>query len=309
MERKTPIYIDLARDLSLVNRRLYRAGKVYGIAGITVHDNVIAGTGDTFVKACTAPNTWVVAEAWKRGKRCWDEMNRLVHDCDPSNAGKQWRKSTWHDYKVRLIDDARSDTDAPGGGTQTIPVDCGDNAADDGEWVYSEYITPDGMAGTQDTFVAHLLGPHDGPAGNRDSIGLVLSYGESRPTIGNIGGDSPQMDSDGDDDPLINLFDAGTQVDEIAQNLDSYGDMPPYGLGTADSNIGEFYPGSTNNMPKPVVQGETHVTTENSIGYIGPFQAVCGLLEIETKSSPGNTIELVIELMQGNYKGVAAVAI
>ena len=58
-------YIDLARDLSLLNRRLYRQGKVYGIAGITVHDNVIQGTGDTFVKACTA-RTLGGGEAWKR---------------------------------------------------------------------------------------------------------------------------------------------------------------------------------------------------------------------------------------------------
>ena len=85
------------------------------------------------------------------------------------------------------------------------------------------------MTSGSDTFTAHLLGPHNGVAGARNSIGLVLSYGESRPTIGNVGGDAPQMDSDGDDDPLINLFDAGTQVDEVAQNLDSYGDMPPYG--------------------------------------------------------------------------------
>ena len=42
------------------------------------------------------------------------------------------------------------------------------------------------------------------------------------------------MDDEGDDDPLLNLFDSGTQVDEVAQNLDSYGDMPPYGYGTTD---------------------------------------------------------------------------
>ena len=81
------------------------------------------------------------------------------------------------------------------------------------------------------------------------------------------------------------------------------------GSGPGDSAIGKTYPGRTSNMPEPVVQGETHVTTESSIGYIGPFQAVCGLLQVETKSSDGNTIELVIELMQGNYKGCAAVAI
>ena len=97
-------YIDLAKDLSAINRRLYRQGKVYRIAGITVHS-----TSNAFVKVCAAPDSWVVRNAWKRGFKRWKQMNKLA----------ERTLGTYHDYKVRLIDDMRTDPDKP------KPVDSG----------------------------------------------------------------------------------------------------------------------------------------------------------------------------------------
>ncbi len=220
----------------------------------------------------------------------WNKMNKL-----PGRS-----LSRWHDYKIRLIDDMRTDPDQP------LPVDSGDNVLEQGEWQPSEYMSPDGTA-TVDAFTAHLLGNHVGAAGSYTSIGLVFSYGEARVSVQT---DSPSFDSSGDDEPLTNLFDSGSQVDDIAQNLDSYGDAPPYHIGSGAADRGESYPGSVSNHPKPIVHSETSVTTAQSIGYMTGCNVICGLLEIETKSDQDvDIIEVLIELAPGDYKGVAAYSI
>lgn len=278
-------YIDLARDLSAVNRRMYRQGKVYRIANITVHS-----TSNAFIKACAAPDSWVVRNSWKRGFGLWNKMNKL--------GGRSLNR--YHDFKVRLIDDMRTDTD------RGIPIDSGDNPVEDGEWLYSSYISPDGTT-TTDEYSINLLGPHVGVAGAWTAIGLVYSYAEARGTVTTTG---PAFDDQGDDDPLLNLFDSGTQVDEIAASLEDDNNTPPYSYGTGDSDRGESYPGSSTNMPKPLVHGITSVTTAQSIGYISGFNAICGLVEFETWSDQEtDLIEVFIELAPGDYKGVAAYSI
>ena len=77
---ETSHFIDLARDLSRVNRRLYRAGRDYHVKKITViSSNTIAGfTTDPPGKAnagrisvSTAPDSWVARGAWHRAFKSW----------------------------------------------------------------------------------------------------------------------------------------------------------------------------------------------------------------------------------------------
>lgn len=286
-------YIDVAKNLSEINRRLYRQGKEYHIAGITVHT-----TSSTFVKACVIPNTWVSRNAWVRGFKKWKEMQSIAFN------GVR-KPSKYNDFKVYLNTDhfqaVQTSTDVP------QPVDSGNNSLLGGSWDYSRFWSPDGTSGA-DEFWVHMMGTHVGSAGSRTNVGLIKSYAESRPTVQT---DVPLMDSEGDDDPLINLFDSGTQVDEIAADLDNFGDYPPYSLGANAADVGEDYVGSEDNLPKPIVVGETATSYQSgggiSIGHIGPFSAICGLIEIETFSTADtDTIELLVELMPGSYKGVAA---
>ena len=70
-----------------------------------------------------------------------------------------------------------------------------------------------------------MLGDHQGAAGVRSSVGLVKSYGESRATV-QVG--SPSVPGDLSDDPLINVFDYGTEIDEVLERLELDNDVPPY---------------------------------------------------------------------------------
>ena len=288
-------YIDLAKDLSAINRRLYRQGKVYQVANISITSR---DTVDGLVSFSTAPDTWVTRGAWRRGFQMYDAMQKQVLDM----PGTKSRKGRYNDFKVYLSADHRT-------ADLERARDNGNNQAGTGEWVYSKFQTPDGSP-TVDDFNAHLLGDHVGQAGTRDSVGLILSYGEARATVSN---DIPNVDSQGSDDPLLNLFDAGTHVDEIAFDLENDGDQAPYKItqGGSQATVGEHYPGATSNLPKPMVnrlvaignQGGTSAPTVMLPG----FTAIAGLIEVEMQSSVANDVfDILIELAPGSYKGVAA---
>jgi hypothetical protein len=295
--QETSHYIDLAKDLSAINRRLYRQGKVYQIANISITSRNTTGG---LVSFSTAGDTWVTRAAWRRGFAIHDEMTKKVLDLPGSGT----RKGRYHDFKVYLSDDHRTSANLP------RALDNGNNLAGSGEWIYSKFQSPDGIANGSDEFTAHLLGGHNGGAGSRNSVGLILSYGESRSTV-NV--DSPNVDSDGSDDPLLNLFDAGTQADEIAFNLENDGDQAPYKLvqGGNLATLGDHYPGGPSNLPKPMVNrlaaiGQQGPGSAPSIMLPG-FSAICGLLEVEIQSEIANDeFDIIIEIAPGPYKGVAA---
>ena len=310
---ETSHYIDIAKELSKVNRRMYRQGKVYRIANISITSR---NTVDGMMSFSTAPDTWVTRNAWHRGLELFNEMNRKVLDL----PGAEARKSRFHDFKVYLSSSHK------GAAAARLPkvIDNGNNEFVNGEWVYSEFQSPDGTT-TVDAFNVHLLGNHSGTAGAWNSIGLIKSYGESRATVPN--NDVPARDSDGDDDPLLNLFDSGSQVDEIANKLDVSNDRTPYGNSNDETLIGENYPGSSANGPKPMVRRLAAIGTPDTgtgafsnQGVAAPtvmlpgFDAICGLIEIETQSktkdgifsSSEDSFDVIIELAPGNYKGVAA---
>ena len=293
---ETSHYFDLARDLSAVNRRLYRQGKVYQIANVSITSR---NTVNGLASFSTAADTWVTRAAWNRGFLMHDEMNRKVLDM----PGSMTRKGRWNDYKVYLSDDHRTSANLP------RPRDNGNNLAGTGEWVYSTYQSPDGSP-TADEFTSHIHGDHSGSAGSWNSISLIKSYGEARASVQV---DTPLVDSEGSDDPLLNLFDYGTEIDEIAHDLGNDGDNPPYKVNQGGSNatIGEHYPGSESNLPKPMVnrlvgigmQGGTSAPTVMVPG----FTAIAGLIELELQSdAPNDTFDILIEIAPGGYKGVAA---
>tara|TARA_Y100000592_G_C5444842_1_gene305442 strand:- start:117 stop:1082 length:966 start_codon:yes stop_codon:yes gene_type:complete len=288
-------YIDLAAALSKTNRSLYRQGKIYTIKRISV----INAQEDVQLRVATAPCNWVTKAAWRRGKKTWDKMNR---EAAATLEGKQVYPK-WHDYKVMLNPSMMGDADQP------EPVDINNNVFDAGEWAYSQYETPDGTA-TADAFFAHLLGDHSGSAGSRTSVGLIQSYGESRGHMWGMGSEAtPTHDSQFEHDPLANLFDYGTVLDEVLENLDSDNDLPPYAVGTGDT-IGDHYPGAGDNAPSAClvsVLSCTDITGGQPVdSTTGPIDVMCGLLEIETTSATSQSVELLIELQEGSYKGVAA---
>jgi len=288
---ETSHYIDLAKDISALNRRLYRQGRTYHVRKVTVISrDTIAGWSQPAqqnagrISFSTAPNSWVARGAWKRGFKTFNLMNKeATRNLTNDIAG------TWADYKIYLSNDHYT-------GTKLVPIDNGGNSPSSGEWNYTEYISPDGTT-SDDDFRIHLMGPHVGSAGAWESVGLIKSFGATRATVDS---DQPNIPGDASDDPLLNVFDYGTTVDEVIDKLEAENDDPPYDRTN--------YTGGATNMPKPLVMVDGTVSDGSTT--LGGFEALCGLIEVECNSPIANDVwSVLVELAPGNYRGIKSEAI
>lgn len=290
---ETSHYIDLARDISATNRRLYRQGRDYHVKKITIvssntpsvtsYDPAPTVSNGGRVSVATIMDTWISKAAWKRAFQTWNMMNKTVTGQTSGNIA-----GTWSDFKVSMT---RSSQLA----TKAVPKDNGGNNFLLGEWAYTKLVSPDGTT-SSDEFELHMLGGHTGAAGAWSSIGLIKSYGESRATVQSGDPNVPNLASS---DPLVNVFDYGTTADDVVDLLETENDEPPYSLA--------FYPGSDGNGPKPNVVQDTVLVDGRST--MAGFTAMCGLLEMEIKSPVANDVySVLVELAPGKYRGIKAEA-
>lgn len=280
---ETSHYIDLARDLGRINRRLYRQGRDYHVKKVTIVSSNTPNLGNR-ISFSTMGAGWVSQMAWKRGFHTWNQMNK---DAQSQTAGQI--AGTWSDFKVFLTNAMRS-------GTVLEPIDNGNNAYLLGDWDYSELVSPNDTT-SGDAFLLHMLGNHQGTAGSMVSVGLIKSYGESRATV-NSG--NPNVPNEASSDPLVNVFNYGETVEFVIADLEEQNDIPPYDIAS--------YPGDDLNAPKPIVVQDT--TLVDGRATVGGFMARCGLIEIESKSGiPSDTFSVLVELAPGSYRGIKAESI
>lgn len=292
-------YVDTAKELSKVNRRLYEQGRMYAYQGLTF---IWKSTGNTATDLATleltvktAGNTWVVHNAYVKGRALWNEMQALVLDDNPSVKGK------WHDFKTRLSTQQIA--------SRNLDVVDGDGAPVlEGEWSTSTFVMPQhdvdpasGQPLAADEKTTCLIGPKSGTIES-----LVVAYQESRSTVQPTDPNVPA----GMSTSFFNLLtDTGSQEPELADVIEDENDGPPYDT--------DFYPGGDGNMSAPTTVGYGAISASEVDGRIGPFIAPCGLLEIEIKGydASGNeittenmpSVDMLLHVAPGTYKGVAAI--
>ncbi len=290
----TTQFIDIARALSICNRKFFRQGCWYYVNSVEIYNNE---TG--VVDLHTLPDTWVTKNAWSRGFQLFQKMNAMV-DPAVTNIGRP----KYHDFKVYMSDLHRTTGSAN-------PVMHGINATysvggmTPNDWVYSNFVSAnDDGDGTQqaDDFEVHMLGPHVGNPSNWQSVGLIKSYGETR-TLPNFtdpslptavpAGDGPAAD------PLANIFDFSSenQLNDIITNLDEDNDSPPYDL--------DYYIGgdSANSMAHVA-----RIGTEVGVGRVGRASGFCAPMGLVCVDPHGvsTAFRVVLNLAVGTYHGVYA---
>ena len=291
-------YVDVARELSKVNRKLISQAKCFGIESVEFYFTGSSAAASILVQAQTASDNWVVNNAHTKGHALWTQMNNLVLQDNPSIRPK------WQDYKVRL----------DSGQIIARTLECVDGAGDAylaGEWDYSTYVMPQhdvdpvtGLPLAAPEFTVTLIGED-----TSTKRSLVNAYALSRATVQPIDPSVPA----GMSTSFFNLLtDSGSQEPELADVIEDNNDEPPYDQDT--------YPGMDNgvgfvNAAHPIDQGLAVATIGAPVGRIGSFVAPCGLIRFKVTSYdptgaalPSNVeMQMKITMMAGKYKGIAAI--
>ena len=297
-------YIDLSRAASSVNRRFYRQGINWSVAGFTV--TTAGTTAPGSVTVCKVPTTWVSYNSWVKSKAMWDQMNDQILDDQPGLEGR------YADFKIALnsgMSAASAQTSlVPTDGQILTPVDCSYNRVqtNGSEWAYSTIQIPnDGGALPPTENKLHFVGA-DVTTPGAESVGLIHGYATSRARPINIG--DPNVPGTGG--WMQNLFDVADNLEEIRDDLAGDNDRPPYPVGDGAS-AAEYYPGGALNMPGTEVVGYAIIGGQSTTGSITAQRSIkggmfpCGLVEVKS-NLPGRAAahyDLIVHLVPGEHRG------
>nr|AGA18356.1 hypothetical protein [uncultured marine virus] len=291
-------YIDIAKDLSKVNRRLYRQGMSYVIQDIQIGMPVGMRATDVYqVVFATAGTSWIVHNAWKKAFTTWQAQARSVERLVDIPA-------KWRDFKVYLDDSMR-------GGTTLEPY-AGDGAVYlAGEWNYSQFVWDDD--GTERETYAHLIGSDSGTT----DFGLVQNYADSRKRVQ---ANDPAQEAEASTSMYAKMLTIGDDelIADLIDNIEAANDAPPYDI--------DDFPGGADNADAavPVRFGSVNATqsTTNLPGFVaecGLIKVSCNEIELTTSGDPAAvtgtsvyqavsapTVSCLITVAAGPYRGVLA---
>lgn len=284
--------IDLAKDLSIVNRKLHRQKMTYTVLGGQIKES--AGC-EIYFK--TAPPAWTTNVAIRRSFNIWRKANREVYKKTDIKSPK------WSDFKLRLdslhsteqtLSPCYDVTEFPNGTVQYYQ---------EGEWNYSTLVQSklidsdnDGELGFDedaDSWDMQIVGPHTGSTEittddghkfyqNLTRVGVINSWYHSRSVpftaepnnapsgTGNLHGVRT--------DPLSNLFDVQDDDSEMISIIESENDQAPYDY----TNV----PGM-NDGELQLVAFADNTAGEPDVVNVPGFQAPCGLIRVKPESNNG----------------------
>lgn len=280
-------YIDLSQCASIVNRRFYRQGLNWAVAGFRFG---YEGTGVN-VRVATLPNTWIVSGSWEKAMRHWQRQQREALEQSDSLE----TKGRFNDFKIyadtahRTLGSTNNKTPAnPGGFVASSDYLLGE------EWWYSQIVIPnDGAPGVTNEYTLTMLGPS-----GATSKGLIDGYAKSRNYPQSPDPINPAVDGSW----LQEMFDVGNNNDEVTDNAQFRNDELPYDQ--------ELYPdqfGNGASMPthrEISFTGTTIGAHQNMAGCNVP----CGLIQVAHNAAIGepNSLTMQIMLVPGSHRGYMA---
>ncbi len=301
-------YVDLSQCASLVNRRFYRQGLNWAVAGFTFF--TAQGSAGS-IGISKIPDTWVASNAWEKGFRAWNELNDRALDEVESIKPK------FTDFKV-YMDNVHH---AAGVGANFLPQDALGNVFTVGEWDMSSMVIPNQAApGGSLDFEFIWTGanyPGSAPGSGKNAVSLIEGYAASRslPDIRDPNAPSDAADTTGTTpENWISAIDneSSSQVDRVITDMLEENNQSPYPFengqipGAAPGTVftDTQYPGGANQAPgleahevalvsATTIGGKTTVPGSN-------FQG--GLIKI-TNNTGDATATMLIHLVPGMHRG------
>jgi len=278
--------IDLSQVASLVNRRFYRQGINWAVAGIKILTQT-----NGFVSVTKLPNTWITSNAWEKAFRMWNKQQMEAVD----DAGAQSAVAKFRDFKV-FMDTTHV---AAGYGSNLMPLDAAGNNPLPGEWEPSQIVLPNTVADASGTFInagerfLHMVGIN---VNGTVSRGVLEGYADSRAYPQSPDPVSPDI---GDaQNWMARMFDVGNDIPESLENATDRNDELPYDQVN--------YPGGSLNMPGLQFHDQSAITPSTIGGHTflkgGNFP--CGLMRFNWNPSDVTAnIAIQIDLVPGAHRG------
>jgi len=283
----TPVsYIDLSQCASIVNRRFYRQGLNWAVAGFRFG---FEGAGVN-VRVATLPNTWSISGAWQKAMRHWQRQQ----DEALESSGSEDSKGRFNDFKVYADTIHRTF----GSAANQLPTNPGGFVANTDyllgeEWWYSQIVIPnDGAPGVTNEYLLTMLGP-DGA----NSKGVLQGYVESRNVPQSPDPEGPAVKLSF----LQEMFDVGQNLDDVTDNAQFRNDELPY-----DQDLYPNQVGNASSMPthrEISFTGTTIGAHQNMDGCNVP----CGLIQVaHNHVGEPNTLTMQVMLIPGTHRGYLA---
>lgn len=300
----TTQYIDLSQVASLVNRRFYRQGLNWAVAGFSWHTSDVGG-----LMISKIPDTWVAANAWTKGLAIWNKMNRNALQESETVRPK------FYDFKVYMDSDHhRKPLDS-----NLIPVGIDRNEYTKGEWEYSSIFVPvafgaeqpDGTDLMQEFKMYWTGASYGGAASGFDAVSLIEGYAASRllPNVldPNTPGDADDTSNTTPENWMSAIFNEGTtQMQDVIDDLTSENNIAPYPFENDGTNSDTMYPGGANQAPGPQIHDLSFATATTVGGTTrlkgGNFMG--GLIRLDYQNVSPSTLQ--VHLVPGNHRGYLA---
>ena len=278
-------YIDLSQCASIINRRFYRQGLNWAVAGF----KITAAGGSGLVQVSKIHNTWVSSGAWEKTMRHWlKQQNDALED-----SGTQSVVARFRDYKIFLDDQHVTQFIAAGNDlnlTNLIPFP----GQGTGDWEPSQIVIPNdgGVPGNTLEYYVKMYGGDDANAKD-----IVEGYIKSR-SVPN----SPEPETIGNADQswLAEMTFVGDSEDTVILNAQFQNRDLPYDQ--------DLYPGSPGNNDAAILHDQSYLSTTTIGGTTrlkgGNFP--CGLIKLTTINlDPAEelTFTLQVDMVPGHHRG------
>ena len=282
--------IDLSQVASLMNRRFYRQGINWAVAGF----KVISAPGSTGAMTISQlPNTWITSNAWEKAFRAWNKQQMDAVD----EAGAESAVSRFRDFKVFADVTHVTSTYA----NNLLPIDMAGAAYATGEWQESLIVVPNVLPGAGGDNVEpieyklHMCGINNNGGVSR---GVIEGYADSRAYPQSPDPVAPAIGATGN--WLRDMFDVGNDNSEITENATERNNDLPY----PQVN----YPGGETQAPT-LQYHDSALVSGTTIGGVTRMKGgnfPCGLIRLSSDLSPPSGLTqnlLVIDLVPGHHRG------
>jgi len=305
----TVSYCDLSQIACLVNRRFYRQGINWAVAGFKFLTAAPSG-GNQLIGAVTVeklPNTWVMSNAWEKSMRTWNKMNREALAETPSVRPK------FLDFKVYADEDHHK----AGFGANLLPY-AASGVADAGEWSSSKIHIPEPSIPSGNAVELEMIAvgaSYSGvsPATGLNAVSLIEGYAASRglPDIAdpNAPADAASAFGATPENWMSALFNEGTaQTDEVLEDMLDENNIAPYPFENDGVHTDTMYPGGANQLSGLQIHDSTSygATTIGGSTRLKGGNFPCGLIKIThgvTSESQAHNVVLYLDLVPGNHRG------